>query len=112
MDRRFDTRFPSDLQVRITDVENDSVTMTGTLLDLSVSGLCVLLPEHKTEGTVVKLDFAGTELYGYIAYSNEEDGRFRTGIAVERVLVQASDLSNILENILADTEPRVAPTRE
>ena len=114
MERRFDTRFPSDLEVRVTDLDNETETATGTLLDMSESGICVLLPVLKPAGSLVKLDFAETVLYGQIAYANEEDGKFRTGVAVERVLVRSSDLSNILESILGEPRdieaPRVVPT--
>jgi hypothetical protein len=106
MDRRFDTRFPSGLQVRVTDLDNAAESTTGTLLDISVSGIAVLLTMQKPEGLLVKLDFAETVLYGQVAYANAENGRFRTGIAVERVLVRASDLSHILESLLEDA-PRV-----
>lgn len=100
MERRFDTRFPADLRVHISDIEENSVPIVGTLLNMSESGICVYLPEEKEPGALVKLEFADTELYGQIAYANEEDGSWRTGIAVERVLVQAADLSNILESLL------------
>jgi len=112
MERRFDTRFPSDLQVRVTDLDHDAESSTGTLLDISVAGICVLLPVLKPAGSLVQLDFAETVLYGQIAYANEENGTFRTGITVERVLVRASDLSNILESVLEETEPRVVPRRD
>jgi hypothetical protein len=112
MERRFDTRFPSDLQIRLTDVDNESESATGTLLDISISGICVLLPVLKPAGVLVKLEFAETVLYGQIAYSHEENGSFRTGVAVERVLVRASDLSHILESLLEDAEPRVVPIRD
>jgi PilZ domain len=100
MESRFDTRFPSDLQVRVTDLDDDAASASGTLLDISVSGICVLLPVLKPSGSLVKLDFAETVLYGQIAYANEESGGFRTGIAVERVLVRSWDLTNILDSIL------------
>ena len=111
MERRFDKRFPSNLQVRVADLDNDDDFATGSLLDISVSGICVLLPILKPTGSLVKLDLAGTVLYGQVAYAHEESDNFRTGILVERVLVKASDLSHILESILADSEPSVLPIR-
>src|ERR1051325_6533245 len=99
MERRFEARFPSDLPVVVTGLDTETDSVTGTLLDISESGICVLLREPKSPGSLVKLDFADTVLYGQIAYSNEENGTFRTGVSVERVLVQSSDLSNILESL-------------
>ena len=109
MDRRFDQRFPSDSQVVVTDIDSQTESYTGTLLDMSVSGICVQLPVSKQAGTLVKLEFADTELYGQIAYSQEENGAFRTGVSVERVLFNASDLSNILESLIGESEPVAAP---
>lgn len=107
MDRRFDERFPTDLQVRVTQLDNEGESTCGTLLDMSLSGICVLLPVYLSAASLVKLDFADTVLYGHIAYANPENGAFRTGISVERVLVQASDLSNILDSLLEDSAPAV-----
>ena len=115
MDRRFDQRFPSDSQVVVTDIDSQSESCTGTLLDMSVSGICVQLPVSKPSGTLVKLEFADTVLYGQVAYSQEENGSqekpggFRTGVSVERVLFNASDLSNILESLIGEAEPSAAP---
>ena len=108
MDRRIDTRFPADLQVRISDLNDGAEPVEGTLLNISESGICVHLPVLKPSGLLVKLEFADTVLYGEIAYSFEENGEFRTGVAVERVLVRASDLSNILESLLEQVEPHGA----
>ena len=74
-------------------------------MNISESGICVFLPEHKPAGSLVKLEFADTVLFGQIAYAYEENDCFRTGVAVERVLVQASDLTNILESLLGQAEP-------
>lgn len=101
MERRLDKRFPSGLEIRTTEIDGAG-TATGTLLNVSESGICALLPTRLAEGVLLKLDLADTVLYGQVAYSTEENGAFRTGISVERVLVQASDLSSILTVLLDD----------
>jgi len=108
MERRFDPRFPVDLEIGITDLNNSAEPVIGTLINISESGICVFLPEYKAAGAMVKLDFADTVLYGQVAYAYEEEDRFRTGIAVERVLVRASDLTSILESLLGQAEPHGA----
>ena len=116
MDRRDETRFPSDLQIRVMGLD-EGPEAEGTVVDMSTAGICALLPDELEVGSLVKLELADTVLYGQIAYANEEDGSFRTGISVERVLVQASDLSHIMKALLDETQemprqlllPEIAP---
>lgn len=107
MDRRDETRFPSDLQIRVMGLD-DGPEAEGTVVDMSTAGICAILPDALEIGSLVKLELADTVLYGQIAYVNEESGgTFRTGISVERVLVQASDLSHIMKALLDETEQEV-----
>jgi len=108
MDRRDETRFPSDLQIRVMGLD-DGPEAEGTVVDMSTAGICAILPDALEIGSLVKLELADTVLYGQIAYANEEDGSFRTGISVERVLVQASDLSHIMKALLDDTQEMPRP---
>ncbi len=100
MDRRYDNRFNSGLPVQVSGLDDTSEPTSGVLLDISVSGICTLLPLPLPSGSVVKLNLAGTILFGHIIHVAPQDDAFRTGIAVERVLVQSSDLAHILESVL------------
>ena len=104
MERRYDDRFNSGLPVQVTGLDNAADPVSGILLDISVSGISTLLPVPMPTGSVVKLELAGTVLYGHIIYVTPQDLAFRTGVAVERVLVQSSDLSHILESVLDDDQ--------
>ena len=104
MERRYDDRFNSGLPVQVTGLDNTADPVSGILLDISVSGISTLLPVPMPTGSVVKLELAGTVLYGHIIYVTPQDLAFRTGVAVERVLVQSSDLSHILESVLDDDQ--------
>ena len=109
MERRLEKRFSSGLEIQITEIDG-AASATGTLLNVSESGICALLPDRLAVGALLKLDLADTVLYGQVAYSTEENGGFRTGVSVERVLVQASDLSSILA-VLLDDAPVDRPIR-
>lgn len=104
MDRRDKPRFPADLVVRVTDLEGTSEAFAGSVVDISESGVCVLLSLHLMAGSTVKLELDDAVLYGHVTYAFGADTKFRTGIAIESVLVGTSDLSKILQ-VLLDSAP-------
>lgn len=65
-----------------------------------------MLPDSVRTGSLVELKLADTVLYGQIAYANEENGRFRTGIGVEPILLATSDLTQIMRVLLEDATPQ------
>ena len=105
MDRRDKPRFPADLVVRVTDVDAGTAAISGSVVDISETGACVILPKHLIAGSTVKLELDDAVLYGHVTYAFGGDAKFRTGIAVEKVLLGTSDLSNILQALL-DSTPR------
>ena len=100
MERRDKPRFPADLTVRVTDLDAASEAFAGSVVDISESGACVILPKHLIAGSTVKLELDDAVLYGHVTYAFGVDAKFRTGIAVEKVLLGTSDLSNILLALL------------
>lgn len=102
MERRNDTRFRAGSPVHVRTLESAPHTLAGTLVDISASGVCTLLPERLRSGSLVELKLADTVLYGQIAYANEERAGFRTGIGVEPVLLATSDLTQIMRVLLED----------
>jgi hypothetical protein len=111
VDRRDKPRFPADLVVRVTDLEGTSEAFTGSVVDISESGTCVILPTHLMAGSTVKLELDDAVLYGHVTYAFGADTKFRTGIAVESILLGTSDLSKILQALLdAAPRPTLRPT--
>ncbi len=100
MDRRNESRFPSALVTRVTELDGNAAPLTGELIDISESGVSVLLAAQLPSGALVRIDIADTQVYGQICYTNPEAGAYRTGIAVERILLGSSDLSSILRAVL------------
>ena len=71
----------------------------GRVCDMSKSGLSAILPLQFAPADLVQLEMADSVLLGRVAYSIPEGPEFRTGIALERVQLGDSDLSNLLQEI-------------
>ena len=99
MERRFNERMPTDLPVRLTQLEDD-VESVGQLQDVSDSGICSHFSVPFTPGAVVKLEILGLTLYGHIVYSSLWDDGFRTGIFVEPALLDSSNITELVKNYL------------
>lgn len=115
MDRRYDPRMPADLPVSIVQLDDDT-KIVGSLVDISESGICAFLPEPVAPGTLVQVNILEVGLFGEIVYSNEETGGFRTGVFVEQVLLETSNVSRVvrcyLETSAASAEFRTVADAE
>lgn len=115
MDGRFDPRYPANMEVWVTDLQNEGYSACGTIRDISASGVCVAVPLALAAGDVVRLDIADSVLYGFVTYSEAEAytldtaerDSWRTGIEVQRVLIGDSDLGKLLRQVLNAEMPRV-----
>jgi PilZ domain len=107
VDQRFDARYAASLDLLLTGLTDPNQTCRGRMSDISKSGLSVVLPIHFAPGALVKMDFADSTLFGYVVHSNPQEGAFRTGIEVERVLLGGTDLSRLLHAILKQEMPEV-----
>ena len=99
MDRRYETRLPSDLPVTIVQLDDGS-RIKGSLFDISESGICALLPVSLAPGTAVEVNVLEVGLYGEIVYSQPETDGFRTGVYVEQVLLETSNVARIVQSYL------------
>lgn len=99
MDRRYETRLPTDLPVSIVQLE-DSTKLVGSLVDISESGICALLPKNVVPGTLVEVRILEVSLCGEVIYCQPDDTDFRTGIFVEQVLLETSNVSRIVQSYL------------
>jgi hypothetical protein len=105
MDRRFHQRFPTDLSVLLTQLDNES-QITGQLEDISDSGISARFQAPLEPGAIVKLEILGLTLYGHIVYSNLEDSAYRTGVFVEPALLDSSNLTEIVQNYVISAAER------
>jgi hypothetical protein len=96
MNLRLHERFPVDSEVRVTNLTRKSAPGIGWILDVSKSGIALLLRTPFDEGDLVQFDVADCELFGHVIYVQDDNGSFRTGVAVEQVLLGRSDLTRLI----------------
>jgi hypothetical protein len=99
MDRRFNQRITADLPVLLTLLDSEEEAR-GKLLDISESGVGVLLRTPAVPGAMVKLEILGIIFYGHVAHSKPEGAGFRTGIFVEPALLDSSNIVELVNSFL------------
>jgi len=104
MDRRLHERVEVQFEAKVTTLKNRE-TAYATVSDISQAGISVALPMQLTPGDKVQIEMADCHLSGNVIYSNPEAPLFRTGIAVARVELGGSDLSQLLQRTLAEVMP-------
>ena len=106
---RFDTRYPADFEVWVTDMQNLGHSACGTLQDISNSGVSVVTPLQLNPGDVVRMDVGDSVLYGFVTNSRSvlgaDEPAWRCGVEVQRVLMGGSELSKLLELALCEQMP-------
>jgi hypothetical protein len=104
MDRRLEERYPTNLAAIVTDIASPDRVASGQIVNVSQSGICATLSMRLAVGTTVKVQIEACRLFGHVIYCDEEPA-FRTGIEVVRVLIGESDLSRLVNAILAEAMP-------
>jgi hypothetical protein len=99
MDRRYTQRITADLPVLLTLLDSEEEAR-GKLLDISESGVGVLLRIPAEPGAMVKLEILGIIFYGHVAHSKPEGAGFRTGIFVEPALLDSSNIVELVNSFL------------
>ena len=99
MDRRYNQRITAELPVLLTLLDSEEEAR-GKLLDISESGVGVLLRTAADPGAMVKLEILGIIFYGYVAHSKPEGTGFRTGIFVEPALLDSSNIFELVNSFL------------
>ena|SRR5665213_795595 len=104
MNRRLEERYPTNVAAIVTDIASPDRVASGQIVNVSQSGICATLSMRLAVGATVKVQIEDCKLFGHVIYCDEEPA-FRTGIEVVRVLIGDSDLSRLVNAILADTMP-------
>ena len=104
MDRQLNQHYQASLEVRVIDITDHDQVASGKIVDISQSGVHANLSLRFEAGASVRVQLGDCELFGRVTYCAE--GRsFRTGIEVQRVVIGESDLSRLVNTVLADTMP-------
>ena len=111
MDHRLDERYPVNLDGVVTDLALPEHFAESRIVDISESGLCALAPLRFGAGAIVKVQIGDCTLFGHVSYCDAEGPSFRTGIEVVRVLIGESNLSRLLNSILAEAMPSTPGVR-
>jgi hypothetical protein len=107
VERRLHKRYPTNFQIRVTEVEAPDFSASGQVVDISDSGIAVYLPLQFMPRSAVRLNIDDSVLYGFVNYSIPERSYFRTGIEVVQVLIGGSDLSQMRKTTLEEVMPDV-----
>jgi len=98
-DRRYNQRIRADLPVLVTLLDSGQET-SGNLINISESGVAVLLQNAADPGAMVRLEILGIIFYGHVAHSKAEDAGFRIGIFVEPALLDSSNVVELINSFL------------
>jgi hypothetical protein len=69
--------------------------MTGSVLDISKRGLCLLLPEPVPAGTPIKIDSQDALILGEVSYCAPQNDAFRVGLMVKHRLAGLAELHRL-----------------
>lgn len=111
MDCRLDARFPAHFEATVTDLEHSRAVISGEIADISGAGIGVMLPVELMPGNTIKMEIAGSVLFGHVVYSNAVGAQFRTGIEIVRVLFGENDISRLLHTVLEQQMPGLVSAR-
>jgi hypothetical protein len=104
MDRRLDERCKTNLAAIVTDIALPDRVASGQIVNVSQSGICANLSMRLTVGATARVQIGDCALFGHVTFCDDEPA-FRTGIEIVRVLIGESDLSRLVNAILAETMP-------
>ncbi len=107
-ERRVHDRHPAYFSFVATDL-----AVSGFIVNLSKSGLCVILPLHLDPGQALKMEIADTVLSGEVLYCHSTGDSFRAGIKIHAALSGSTGVGELLRTMLIDpgAEPAVDEPR-
>jgi hypothetical protein len=105
MEQRLHPRWPANLDIALTRVDDPRQTATGRIVDVSESGVCVRVLLQVLPGAIVKLEMADCALFGQVIHCCHYSSAYEIGIEVVRVLIGQSDLARQVNAVLAESMP-------
>lgn len=100
MNRRKDPRFPTELTGTLTDFDEPETRISVYVEDVSEGGVRLALAEAVLCGAFVRLEVADSTLFCEVKYCHRGGAAYTAGLLVERVLIGASELGQLIEKLL------------
>lgn len=112
MDRRYDPRQLSEIDVRVTDLEDPQRSGSARMTDISKSGMGLAVPFALTAGDIIQIEFDDSTLFAIVVHGsstpvNQDGSAWRAGVELQRVLMGGSGLSRLLQETLQQVLPQV-----
>jgi PilZ domain len=104
-ERRLQERYPADFDAKVTNLKEPVCATSGPVVDFSRNGVCLILPVSLAADSSVRLDIAGSILWGRVVYAHLQGMHFRTGVTIQHVQLSGSQLGLTLQSILLDVMP-------
>jgi hypothetical protein len=120
---RSDRRFAINAHVSFKPDDNDAKTVEGKVVDLSLSGCCLILKEDIAVNTIIDFDFRVEFLNQHLTGKGKivhirtpktpvDDG-FRTGVSfIQADKLVIADYINISQRLLLDEKKRLEAARK
>ncbi len=104
MDHRAKPRWPTNLSVRVTDLQQRERSGPAPVIDIAEQGMCVCLPFPLEPGAYVSVEVEDSVFFAFVAYSNPgELSSFRTGLEIVQVLLGTSSIANTVRSVVLDS---------
>ena len=97
---RLDPRHPANLEARVAELTGAQRSGDGLVVEISNSGLKVLVDFPLSIGTFLQLEIGGSRLLAQVIHARLEAQGCTAGLEIEQVLLGGTDVSQMLRGLL------------
>jgi len=114
MELRREPRFETTQPVRLTVLGERQTELYGNVVNLSGTGMRLIVNGAIPQGAAVKLEFEERLLLGEVCYCEPMGGDYAVGLNLEHSLVHTQELARLAARLLGQTPqpPRTAQVRK
>jgi hypothetical protein len=106
VDRRSEPRFDTEKSIVVTLLGAGGVTLPGVAIEISGSGMRLLLNRAIPVGAAVKAETEDSMMLGEVCYCEAQAIGFLVGLKLNQVLSGLGELARLNRRVMGD-EPRV-----
>ncbi len=108
MDQRREPRLDVSGPARVTILGDARREISGRAVNISRSGLRLILKEPVPAGTLLMVEWEDSEVLGEICYCQEHGEGYAVGLEIEHALVGTRELARLARRLMGDPEPEPA----